>query len=132
MKDYKYCSNFDYPQYEIYLKVKSNKLDINNMSRENIKKLGVSLRKYIEFMVFNFRKPYSYDLDDKMFDLQGALLLYKDSYKYYSELPHRGSNKTYLSLKTLNQAMKGKFLKGTDLQTNLSRKLTKKWNKDLK
>jgi hypothetical protein len=45
--------------------------------------------------------------------------------------PHRGSNKTYLSLKTLNQAMEGKFPNGTDLQTNLSRKLTKKWNKDL-
>lgn len=118
MKDYKYYSNFEYPRYEIYLKVRSNKLDINNMSRENIKKLGVSLRKPIKFIVNYFCIPLSYDVDAQMFEIKGFLLLYKDTYKYYSDLPHKG-NITYLSLKTINQAMKGKFPKGVDLKTNI-------------
>ena len=58
-----------------------------------------------------------------MFEIDGSLLLYKDSHKYYNELPNYGIlfTTTYLSLETINQAMEGKFPKGTDLQTNLNK-----------
>ena len=60
-----------------------------------------------------------------MFEIGGSLLLYKGTYKYYSELPHEGTT-TYLSLKTINQAMDGKFPKSTDIKTNIFKRITKK------
>lgn len=128
MTDYKYYSNFEYPQFGIYLKVKSNKLDINNMSRENIKKLGVSLRKPIKFIVHYFCIPLSYDVDAKMFEIKGFLLLYNNTYKYYSELPHKGTI-TYLTLETINRAMEGKFPEDTDIKTNIFKRITKNGKK---
>ena len=112
MKEYKYCSNFDYPQYGIHLKVKSNKLDINNANKETIQRLENKLFNPVKFIIYNFCIPRSYDVDKQMFEIGGSLLLYKGTYKYYSELPHEGTT-TYLSLETINQAMGGKFPEGT-------------------
>ena len=125
MKDYKYYAYFEYPQFGIYLKVEANKLDINSANFETKENLCTKLRNPVKFIIYNFCIPHSYDVDDQMFELDGFLLLYKDTYKYYSELPHEDT-RTYLSLETINQAMRGKFPKSTDIKTNIFKRITKK------
>ena len=133
IKDYKYYldiayTGLAYPQFGVNLTLKSNKIDFSTTNREFLKHLNARLFNPVKFIVYNFCIPLSYDVDTQMFEIDGSLLLYKDSHKYYNELPNYGIlfTTTYLSLETINQAMDGKFPKGTDLQTHLNRGLTKK------
>ena len=126
IKDYKHYldigyTGLAYPQFGANLTLKSNKIEFSTTNREFLKHLEAKLFNPVKFIVQNFCIPLSYDVDTQMFEIDGSLILYKDSYKYYNELPNGGIlfTTTYLSLKTINQAMKGKFPEGTDLKTNI-------------